>query len=139
MANHSWYLHESLITLRLCDSKVSDDVQRKVADIIIDINPHKHIPIQYKKSKIEDIIKCNALMPSLDDFIKPGSKIIFDILNMNDDKLMWLLSPPNAWKLMSQFKKLSEFTANMPVFNDADKHNVKLIQDYVVSSKDEQL
>ena len=58
---------------------------------------------------------------------------------MNDDKLMWLLSPPNAWKLMSQFKKLSEFTANMPVFNDADKHNVKLIQDYVVSSKDEQL
>ena len=88
MANHSWYLHESLIPLRLCDSKVSDDVQRKVADIIIDINPHKHIPIQYKKSKIEDIIKCNALMPSLDDFIKPGSKIIFDILNMNGDKLM---------------------------------------------------
>ena len=66
-------------------------------------------------------------MPSLDEFIKPVSKIIFDILNMNGDKLEWLLLPPNTWKLISQFKKFSEFVDNMPVVKGAISIEQKFI------------
>ena len=37
MANHSWYLYETLMLLSLVDPKASDDEKRDIADRILDL------------------------------------------------------------------------------------------------------
>ena len=40
---------------------------------------------------------------------------------------------------MNPFRKLQEFVQNIPVVNDAAERNVKLIQDLISGSQDEEL
>ena len=121
MTNHDWYLHESLIPLSLVDPLVSDDEKRKIADKILDLEQSEEISLEYVKPDISDLVKsCQSSNLSLADFVKPGSKLIFNILKMDtSEKLEWLLLPPVNWHLMSPYKRFCEFVHNMPVVNDA--------------------
>ena len=101
----------------------------------------QEISLEYVKPDISDLVKsCQSSNLSLVDFVKPGSKLIFNILKMDtSEKLEWILLSPVNWHLMSPYKRFCEFVHNMPVVNDAAERNVKLIQDFVSESDDEAL
>ena len=77
--------------------------------------------------------------PSLAEFVNKNSRIIFDILDIKNNDTDWLRLPPSVWHLITPFKKFQNFIKNLPVVNDAAERNVKLIQDFVDSSTDEEL
>ena len=64
---------------------------------------------------------------------------MFDILNFDKVKREWLKLPPKHWKLMSYYREFESFVFQLPVVNDAAERNVRLIQDFVNSSHDEEL
>ena len=77
--------------------------------------------------------------PRLAEFVKKSSRIVFDILKMMDADLDWLRLPPKVWNLITFFKRFQNFLINLPVVNDPAEGNVRLIQDFVANSTDEEL
>ena len=51
----------------------------------------------------------------------------------------FLLLPPSTWHIFSSFKRFKELASCIPVVNDSAERNVKLIQDFINSSHDEDL
>ena len=58
---------------------------------------------------------------------------------MIDADLDWHRLPPNVWNLIPLIKRFQKFLINLPVGNDPAEGNVRLIQDFVASSTDEEL
>ena len=140
MQNHTWYLHPSLIPFSLADSEISEseksDIAQKLWEVINGDIPEPQL--NYTKVEIRQVIE-QEHRPNLATFITTQSTIIFKILKIEKESLEWLRLPPNLWHLISGFRKFEEFVKNVPVVNDAAERNVKLIQDYVGSSRDENL
>lgn len=139
MANHPWYLHPTLIPFSLLDAGVPDDEKRDIADKIFDIDPNTDVGTKYENIQISDIIEIEGDRPSLSNFVKSSSRLIFNILNFDKEKMEWLLLPTNLWNLMTPFKYFNAFVTSLPVVNDAAERNVKLVQDFIAGSQDEEL
>ena len=134
----SWYLHESIIPFCLADPKVSDLENTAVADRLLDLDQEATIPILYEKAKIGGLLE-GETRPCLSSFVKPGSKLVFDILKMDDERLELLKLPPSTRSLLTPYKQFCKFVSSLPVVNDAGERTVKLIQDFINSSTDENL
>ena len=109
LVNHSWYLHETLVPMNLCDPKFCGEEKKEIADKLLKVNEGEYT-LQYM---------IEGPRPSFADFIKPGSRLIFDMLETDDEKLEWLLLPSATWSLMSQYRKFADFVKDIPVVNDA--------------------
>lgn len=139
MANHPWYLHPTVIPFSLLDAGVPDDEKREIADKILDLDADTALEMKYEKINISSIMASEGKRPSLSDFVDSSSRLIFNILNFDKEKIEWMLLPPNMWNLMTPFKEFSKFVSNLPVVNDAAERNVKLMQDFIAGSNDENL
>ena len=144
MKHHSWYLHGSVIPLCLVDPELKEDEKKDVAEKIYDlihvpiINTDEEEKFRYRKKDLTEVMKKES-QPSLAEFVDKNSRIIFDILDIKNNDTDWLRLPPSVWHLITPFKKFQNFIKNLPVVNDAAERNVKLIQDFVDSSTDEEL
>ena len=58
---------------------------------------------------------------------------------MSKEQMEFLLLPPTTWHILSSFKRFKELASCIPVVNDSAERNVKLIQDFINSSHNEDL
>lgn len=139
MSNHSWYLYPNLIPLSLLDAGVPEDEKKEIAEKILGTaSADNPLERRYDKIKLYSIIEADK-KPSLADVVDVRSRLIFDILKFDKVKMEWMLLPPNMWHLLTPFKEFSSFTRTLPVVNDAAERNVKLVQEFVTASHDENL
>ena len=140
IANHTWYLHPTLIPFSLLDPGVTEQEKTEIADRILDIDDSKgSLSLSYEKVDLSGFIDKEGERPRLSDFVDQSSKLIFNILKMESQQLEWMKIPPSMWNRMSAFTKFKDFVTNIPVTNDSAERNVKLIQDFVAGSHDEEL
>ena len=142
IANHTWYLYPTLIPFSLLDPGVSDEEKTEIAERILMINDSKEkdpLSFMYKKVNASGFIDKEGKKPWLSEFVDSESILTFNILKMDSRQLEWMKIPPSMWNRLSGYKKFKDFISNIPVTNDAAERNVKLIQDFVDGSHDEEL
>ena len=139
MANHSWYLHPTMIPLSMLDDAVPESEKKEIAEkILATASTDNILEWKYEKVIISNIIDTEK-KPTLGDFVDSRSKLIFDILNFDKIKMEWLQLPPNLWHLITAYKEFNSFVRALPVVNDSAERNIRLIQDFVLSCHDEEL
>ena len=97
------------------------------------------LSFMYKKVNVSGFIDKEGESPWLSEFVDSESILIFNILKLDSQQLKWMKIPPIMWNRLSSYTKLKDFISNIPVTNDAAERNVKLIQDFVDGSHDEEL
>ena len=98
--------------MNLCDPKFCGEEKKEIADKLLKLN-EKEYTLQYLKPNLDYLLLIEGPRPSLAVFIKPGSRLIFDMLETDDEKLEWLLLPSATWSLMSQYRKFSDFVKDI--------------------------
>ena len=78
-------------------------------------------------------------MPSLATFVGPNSWLLPHILDMSSEDLEWLQLEVCQWQLMSPYRRFAQFIRSLPVVNDPAERAVKLIQEFVDTTGDEEL
>ena len=96
------------------------------------------IPILYEKAKIGDFLE-GETRPCLSSFVKPGYKLVIDLLKMDNERMEWLKLPPPTWNLLTPYKQFCKFLSSLAVVNDAAERTVKFIQDFINPSTKEDL
>ena len=142
IANHTWYLHPTLIPFSLLDPGVSDEEKTEIAERILMINDSKEkdpLSFMYKKVNVSGFIDKEGGRAWLSEFVDSESILIFNILKMDSQQLEWMKIPPSMWNRLFGYTKFKDFISNIPVTNDAAERNVKLIQEFVDGSHDEEL
>ena len=77
-----------------------------------------------------------SLLPKL---VGPQSWTIFNILQLLEDEVVWLQLEPHQWSLISGFRKFERFVTSLSVANDSAERGVKLVEDFVSTTTDENL
>ena len=75
--------------------------------------------------------------PSLINFIKKESWILFSILGLTMEQCIWVELPHQFWYRFPGYFKLQEFLNSIDVINDCSERAVKLIQQNVGKTKSE--
>ena len=78
-------------------------------------------------------------MPSLESFVGPKSWLLPHLLDLDMESMEWLQLAVHQWPLMSGFKKFSSLVKKLSVVNDPAERGVKLIQDFVNTTQDEEI
>ena len=78
-------------------------------------------------------------IPSLASFVNEQSWLLPSLIGLGEEDMEWLLLEVHQWTLMSGYRKFTEFVMKLLVVNDPAERGVKLIQDFVATSTDEDL
>ena len=73
----------------------------------------------------------------LETLVNPNSWLILQLLNLQGSQ-DWLLTPCSMWQLFGDYRKLEEFSVNLPVTNDLAERGVALISQFVYKVEDEE-
>lgn len=84
MANHTWYLHPSLIPFSLLDPEVPDDMKSEISRQILEVGSEGDTTTKYEKNNISWFLDDQVQTPSLDLFVKKDSRLIFNLLDMTE-------------------------------------------------------
>lgn len=138
MFNHGWYLHSSLIPLSLLDDKVPEDEKSEIALKILQLDFDTPLSNSYEKPNISWMMTKDD-KPKLAQFVDSQSILLFVTLGHSRERLEWMKLPPHMWHLMSAFEEFKQFASTLPSVNDAAERNIKLLQDFIADSTDENL
>ena len=78
-------------------------------------------------------------MPSLDSFVGPKSWLLPHLLGLDSESMEWIQLSVHQWPLISGFRKFSSLVQKLTIVNDPAERGVKLIQDFVNTSQDEDI
>ena len=71
--------------------------------------------------------------------IGPRSWTIFNMLNLQGERMDWLEKDVDCWILSEGYQEFERFSRGLRVVNDTAERGIKLIQDFVAKTTDEQL
>ena len=119
-SRHLWYLSETLVGLSLFDPSVSDDDKREMVSNMRTIegseDPPKRIaPLQ------------NPMEKRLPDFFTTSSKLLFEILGLDDS---FLDTEPEQWRSHESFVKARNIVSTLRITNDLAERGVALTQSF---------
>ena len=138
ITNHTWYLTEQWVIASLADEDCPAEERKAVATALSQTpRPESFPPGKPKLPK--DFWPESGDMPSLSQFVGPKSWLLPHILKLTDENMEWLHLEVHQWSLMSGYKKFSSFVHGLVVVNDPAERGVKLIQDFIDTSQDEEL
>ena len=78
-------------------------------------------------------------MKNLASLVDSRSKLIFNILQHDKQKMEWPQLPPNMWNLMSPYEEFKQFACIIPIVNDDTERNIHILKHLVSVSHDEDL
>ena len=64
------------------------------------------------------------------DFIGPKSWLLFNLLNLKEERLDWLQAPVSFWEKMFGYRRVKIIVRSLEVVNDCAEWAIKLITDY---------
>ena len=135
---HTWYLTEQWVIVCLVDDSCPDDEKKAVAMALY--NTPRALQFSPGKPKLpEDFLPETGIMPSLESFVGPKSWLLPHLLDLDMESMEWLQLAVHQWPLMSGFKKFSSLVKKLSVVNDPAERGVKLIQDFVNTTQDEEI
>ena len=110
--NHTWYLDPELVIMCLA-SEDSDNLEEveKVAKKLFKTSKGI-ISTERVRAEVPDrefYSKCAEEPPSLATLVKSESWLIFDILGLRGDEVVWLSLPQSFWSSFSGFRKFQNF------------------------------
>ena len=110
--NHTWYLDPELVIMCLAseDSDNFEEVE-KVAKKLFKTSKGI-ISTERVRAEVperEFYSKCAEEPPSLATLVKSESWLIFDILGLGGDEVVWLSLPRSFWSSFSGFRKFQNF------------------------------
>ena len=66
----------------------------------------------------------------MQDLVTPDSWLVFQLLGLEGSQ-DWLQTPASLWKLFAEYRKLEEFSSNLPVCNDIAERGIHLMTDFI--------
>ena len=138
MNRHTWYLTEQWVVVCLVDGKCPVKERKAVAKALHKTPRADH----FEPGKPElplDFWPENGKIPSLSNFVGPKSWLLPHLLGLAAADMEWLQLDVRQWPLMSGFKVFYEYVTKMLVVNDPAERGVKLIQDFVNTTQDEDI
>ena len=110
--NHSWYLDQEIVIMCLASEDL-DNFERveKVAKKLFKTSKGI-ISTERVRAEVPDrefYSKCAKEPPSLAIFVKSESWLIFDILGLRGDEVVWLSLLRSFWSSFSGFRKFPKF------------------------------
>ena len=135
---HTWYLTEQWIIVCIVDDECPDVEKEAVAKALC----HTPRADRFSPGKPElpaDFWPETGRLPSLDSFVGPNSWLLPHLLGLDSESMEWLQLSAQQWPLMSGFRKFSELVKKLTIVNDPAERGVKLIQDFVNTTQDEDI
>ena len=138
MLRHTWYLTEQWVVVCLVDRDCPGEEKKAVAKALYETPRSDH----FRPGKPElpaDFWPETGVMPSLASFVGPKSWLLPHLLSLDAENMEWLQLEVHQWSLMSGYKKFSELVEKLVIVNDPAERGVKLIQDFVNTTQDEEI
>ena len=141
-----WYLDQPWVPLALTDRNLTTEEKEKLSTALLLIPrpstfpPCPVDPLLPKLPCHQDTFwPEDGSLPSLVGLLGPRSWQLFHILDLGGDEVAWLGKPSSEWEDSPGFTRFKEFVENLTIVNDSAERSVKLIQDFVTSSTDEDI
>ncbi|XP_047129704.2 uncharacterized protein LOC124809606 [Hydra vulgaris] len=138
LKRHTWYIDPNFLVMSLVDKNVQErsDIAKKLYS-----TPR---PTTYAIEKHQvNLNILNSLMfnddtpPSLTPLITDQSWLIFHILNHANAEVQWLKTPSETWDLNDYYLEFKQFVNNLEVVNDCSERAIKLVQELINKSHNE--
>ena len=133
---HQWYTTAQAVPLALADTELEDEEREELAKAIHQ-QPRELIRTGRPEFPGLDWRGEKITRPRLATLVNPNSWLIFQLLNLEGSQ-DWLLTPCSMWQLFGDYRKLEEFSLNLPVTNDLAERGVALISQFVDKVEDEE-
>ena len=141
-ANHGWYLTQQLVVFSLVDDDLPQEERRALAMALAKTKRPKFFP---PGKPIFPRVTDNffwpniGTMPNLSSLVGTNSWLIFERLGISIVETEWLNLEVDQWESLSGYLKFRKFVRGLTVVNDPAERAIKLIQDFVECSHDEEL
>ena len=138
MLNHTWYLTEQWVIVCLADDECPNEEKEAVAKALH--NTPRSDRFEPGKPKLPvNFWPETGSVPSLASFVGEKSWLLPHLLGMDPESMEWIQLEVQQWALMSGFKRFSSLVKNLTIVNDPAERGVKLIQEFVNASHDEDI
>ena len=138
--NRTWYLDPSLVVMVLASKDSNNFAQMEEMAKALFVTERKLLgrdKVRVEMSPMHVYLKENEKPPSLTNFIKKESWILFNILGLTMEQCIRVELPHHLWYKFPGYIKLQEFVNSIDVINDCSERPVKLIQQNVGTTKSE--
>ena len=134
-SRHTWYLSEKLVPLCLFSTDVTEDAKKSVVSVLMQTStnaPSKRFGTGYGKPYLPSVPRENA---TLNELVGNDSWNFFKIINLPHD---FLKKPIATWPDDAQYQAYQLVVSHMQVVNGVAERGVKLCNDFIGSSRDEE-
>ena len=138
MLRHTWYITPQWVIVCLADTHCPAEERKAVATALAR-TPRPELFAPGKPDLPLEFWPESGEKPSLASFVGEQSWLLPSLLKLQSNDMEWLFLEVHQWPLMSSYRKFAEFVRMMMVVNDPAERGVKLIQDFVATSTDEDL
>ena len=138
MRRHTWYINEQWVLVCLADTHCPEEERKAVATALAS-TPRLELFMPGKPDLPVEFWPESGIRPSLATFVGQQSWLLPSILKLESESMEWLLLDVPHWPLISGYRRFSEFVEKLLVVNDPAERGVKLIQDFISTSTDEDL
>ncbi len=134
--NHLWYLTEEVVVFAIFDKELPVTLREAMVKKLLSIpRPQQFLPQKPIFPRIDpsnDIDFSHQLLLC----IGPRSWLLFDLLQLRDEKLDWMRTAVIYWDKMIGYQNALQLILSMEVVNDSAERGVKLVTDFKDVSKD---
>ena len=128
MQNHTWYLSQQLVVMALVDDDVEKDDKKNILQKLLQFP----VPEEFMKGKPK--MPVNTSSTTLSNLVGDQSWILFCLAKVIHDQVK--LASQEDLNVLDNFKF---FVKNMEATNDCAERNIKLIQDFIMSYRNEDM
>lgn len=129
LLRHCWYLAPQTVIFSLADEDLETEEKMEILNTLLSYD----MPTQYEMSKPDSPIQICALS-SISDFVTEESYLFFNLMNIEKDTIM-------TWKRDSlvneSYSNFCSYIKAMAVVNDRAERHIRLVQDFIGTSHDE--
>ena len=132
MQLQAWYLNAFMIAMTLADDDADIDDRSAIARKLL----QTEIPTEFTVGKPTFPVICEEL--KLVDLVGEDTWFLFHVQGMEqEDRHKWLEKEVMSWNDDPDYRAFQTYIKNIDVVNDRAERGVKLIQDFVKSSRNE--
>ena len=114
-----------------------DNTQHQLGCFLLG-KPKQPVP-SATSDKFWENVKDGEELNTLSKLIGPRSWTLPNMLELSEDEMIWLKQDVSDWKLFPGYQKFYNFIYSLKVVNDTAERGVKLIQEFIKSSNNEDL
>ena len=125
---HLWYLTPQLIPIALTDPGLEDSSKEMIAKALHSSSQQKICSGKPTFPTLSHV--AGEMRKNMQDLVTPDSWLVFQLLGLEGSQ-DWLQTPASLWKLFAEYRKLEEFSSNLPVCNDIAERGIHLMTDFI--------